>query len=808
MNKKKILKLIAFIMILSTVESCVNVHAVEKTSNNLLLSVNDGDTEQKYCDTYYDKDKETDVYVKKTVNPKVQKSIDISSLETQSSVKLVDDKATSETSSLYSYLIGVGKSDKVIYGHQNDTHHKAVLKDKDTNSDTKDLTGSIAGICGIDTLSLTGAELSLTDKEKQEGLDLITKAANLGIDAANEGGIITLSAHMPNFDLVAKKGKKDGKYELSGYSPNTTTGNVVGRIMPGGDLNEAFTQYLDMISDYAKKLEAAGVPVLFRPFHENNGSWFWWGKAFCDEEAYKNLYRYTVEYLRDTKNVHNFLYIYSPNGPFENEEDYLSRYPGDEFVDILAFDMYHDDPLSDTKADPWMKSFEDTINLVQKIADDRHKLSTVSETGVRYNGGATAVSGNANKNWFSDVSDIISKSSMPYYMVWANFDTENFFAPYMVDDTTGHEMINEFIRYYNDDKSIFANETGNYRDVECDAEKSPYKYGFITYPSSRNRILEPTTITASIKEYNGNVKFVLKNKNGTVIDTINAVLENGVYKGEITKDALDKMGKSIGTIELYCDDNKLDTIKALFNIKEPDKDPKTVDDFESYIGEKALLDLTWATNAGPGCSLLPELIEKNDGSGEYELKYNYKISNQKTSEGWAGMTKTVDADWSDCDALSLWFKPDGNGQKLVIQVTSGGEDFEVHLPEFAATTEAKVLTIPFSDFKGKNGGKLDLSHIEKMGIWCNTIVPENYNGIWTVDSSFYVDNIKAISSKNKSIGWVKKDNNWYYYTSENSIKTGWFKDSNGKWYYFNENGIMLSNTVIDGYKLDENGVWV
>ena len=217
------------------------------------------------------------VYVEKTNEPKSQNSIDVSKLDTKEEVKLVDENAIKEVGSLYSYLIGVGKSDKVLYGHQNDTHHKAILKDSGTNSDTKDVTGSIAAISGIDSLSLTGAELQLSDEEKEKGLDLITKAAELGIDTSKEGGIIAMSCHMPNFAEVAKKGKIDGKYDYSGYTPNVTTGDVVSRIMPGGDLNEAYTGYLDMVAEYAKKLENAGVPVLFRPFHENNGSWFWWG---------------------------------------------------------------------------------------------------------------------------------------------------------------------------------------------------------------------------------------------------------------------------------------------------------------------------------------------------------------------------------------------------------------------------------------------------------------------------------------------------------------------------------------------------
>lgn len=680
-----------------------------------------------------------DKYVEKTTTTTTQNIIDVSDLM-PSKVKLVDSSATSKTANLYSYLTGVGKSDYVLYGHQNDTHHKA--GNGPTNSDTKDITGSISAIVGIDALSLTGSELSLTDEEKAAGKDLISKAADLSIEASNEGGIITLSAHMPNFELVKEKGKdKNGNYDYSGYTPGTTTGNIVSRIMPGGDLNDVYVGYLDMLATYAHKLENAGVPVIFRPFHENNGSWFWWGKAYCDEEAYKNMYRYTVEYLRDTDKVHNFLYVYSPNGPFENEEDYLSRYPGDEFVDILAFDYYDDNPTEDASTDPWMASFKDTISLVQNIAKNKGKLSAVSEVGLRNNenNGFMALSGNADKDWFKHVADIISSSDMPYYMTWANFgETDGFFAPYMVSDTKGHEMINNFINYYNEDKSIFADGVEDYSSSAITKE-SAYSYGFITGPVSSSRILEPTIVTASVKEYDGQVKFVLKNKAGDAIETLNATKdENGIYSAAISQTILDKIGQTIGSIDLYSDDNKLDTIKAIFNIKEAEKDPKLVDNFESYSGEDALLQGVWSTNVGSGCSVTPKLDTNNKNSGDYGLAFNYKIA----PNGWTGITQSLDADWSGCDALQIWVKPDGKGQKLVIQLTSNGEDFEVWMPDFAATTEAKLLTIPFSQFKGKNNGTFDQAHIEKMGIWCNTI------GTDTVNSVIYFDDIKGVSSSN------------------------------------------------------------
>ncbi|EKQ56617.1 MULTISPECIES: glycosyl hydrolase [unclassified Clostridium] len=689
--------------------------------------------------------KSNSVYVKKEVESKPQEVVKPEDLKIPSGIKLVDSNATKATSGLYAYLMGIGKTYDVLYGHQNDTHKKAALKDSGSNSDTKDVTGSISAICGIDA-SFQAAEVHYTDQDKQNGIDEVTKGADLAIDTAKQGGIISVSAHMPNFELVKEKGKDaDGKYDYLEYSSNVTTGNIVQRIMPGGDLNDVYIGYLDRVAEFAHKLDAAGVPVLFRPFHENNGSWFWWGKGFCDEEAYKNLYRYTVQYLRDTENVHNFLYVYSPGGSFEGEDDYLSRYPGDEFVDVLGFDMYDSSPTADASTDPWMKSFEETVKLVSGIADKKGKLSAVSEVGINN----MPLNGNADKDWFQEISDIISPTSMSYYMVWSNEDTKSFFAPFMVNKTEGHEMINNFIKYYNNENSVFADGVGNYSSINANVE-APYSYGFITSPVSGNRILKPTQITASVKGYTGKVTFVLKNKQGQTIQTLEGKLSNGAYSAKIDQETLNKMGETLGTLELYCDSRLLDTADMLYNVPEPLSDPKSVDNFESYAGEDSLLQREWTTNAGSGCSVSPELsnVKSNLNSGKYGLEFKYKISTEKASEGWAGVTKSLGVDWSDCNALQFWCKPDGKAQKLVIQITSNGEAFEVHLPEFAGTTEPKLITLPFSQFVGKNNGVFNPAKIDGFGIWCNTIVPSGTTGTWTVDSSMYFDDIKAVKVNN------------------------------------------------------------
>ena len=270
--------------------------------------------------------------------------------------------------------------------------------------------------------------------------------------------------------------------------------------------------------------------------------------------------------------------------------------------------MYHDDPEEDSTKDPWMKSFEETLKLVQGVADDRGKLSAVSETGVRINGGGMPVTGNPNKQWFQDISNVISKSDMHYFMSWAYIDaTSNFFAPFMTSETKGHEMINDFIDYYNDENTIFADRIVDYSAAETSIDKNAYSYGYILSPNSRKRILEPTTIRAKVKIVEGEVKFNSKNKKGEIVDSIIAQNFDGIWTADITQELLDKIGPTTGTIELECGSKKLNYINAIFNIKEAEKNLRLVDDFESYLGDNNLLGGEWATISGPGCKVTPEL---------------------------------------------------------------------------------------------------------------------------------------------------------------------------------------------------------
>lgn len=381
-------------------------------------------------------------------------------------VTMVDGKADESAKSLYAYLKAMGDSKDVLFGQQYSFLQKAGSADL-SDSDTYDIVGDYAAIFGLDGLALSGNEFDAGRCNELYGTSYpetaaghVAATAYLSNKAIERGEIITLSLHMPNFSVVnaveTSAPETYARYDFSGYTPNTLTGDVANEILPGGKYNDAMNAYLDMVADYAKQVDGA---VLFRPFHENTGSWFWWGKAFCDPSTYQNIFRYTVEYLRDIKGVHNFIYVYGPGSEAESLADYAERYPGDSYVDMVGFDMYNTAPDVNSG---WMKDFEKELNLVAEFAANHNKLVAVTETGAANapakGDSQTALlrSGNKDLDWYNRVLNVVSKSQASYFLVWANFgQTSGFYTPYVVRRNSdgslyGHEMLDNFISYYNE----------------------------------------------------------------------------------------------------------------------------------------------------------------------------------------------------------------------------------------------------------------------------------------------------------------------------------------------------------------------
>lgn len=343
---------------------------------------------------------------------------------------------------LLSTLWDFSCSDSFMLGHQNAAHIGVSVKTKDgSESDIKKLTGKHPAVVGIDTLSFYGYEGKYNE--------LVTLVKNLN----KEGVIVTLSSHMPNFDM--------GGEMFFDYSSNVTDGNVGKRIMPGGDLNGKYIKFLDKIADFASEcidVYSERIPMIFRPFHEGNGDWFWWGKSSLSDEEYIKLYRYTVDYLRDIRGVRTILFCYSPNGPFTDSKDYLLRYPGDDYVDLLGFDYYNDRP---SYGDGFWESLKETMLTVSKIADSKDKPFAVTEIGLRtldsaseggYYEGLAPIDNNV-KDWFSQLLDLMISDPRTfraaYILFWANFSDVQFWVPYETMELR-HEMCDDFIKLASD----------------------------------------------------------------------------------------------------------------------------------------------------------------------------------------------------------------------------------------------------------------------------------------------------------------------------------------------------------------------
>ncbi|MDQ0193722.1 glycosyl hydrolase [Paenibacillus wynnii] len=402
-----------------------------------------------------------------------------------STVDFVDSKATAETKSLFTYLQDI-RGKNILFGQQHATTEGMSITEKNgTQSDSLNAVGAYPAVFGWDTLSLEGHEkpgVSGNFEQSRDNLIDVMKKAYA------QNGVLNLSSHMPNF--------------VTGGDFYDLKGNVVSTILPGGSNHQEFNQFLDNIADFATKLktdDGKPIPVIFRPFHEQSGSWFWWGAAFTTKDEYKEIYRYTVEYLRDQKGVHNFLYAYSPGGGFgDNEEKYLETYPGDEYVDIIGFDSYYNG-----EGQGWFDSVVKETKLVSKIADRKNKVAALTEFGYQ----KMQVSGNTTTDFYTRLATALKSDPdskrMAYMLTWANFGANSIYVPYPTGDPAHeHEMLADFKKFYDDEYSIFSNGvTGAYnRSVNAAVEKplmhiaSPTNQGTISTNTTkvRARVLNET----------------------------------------------------------------------------------------------------------------------------------------------------------------------------------------------------------------------------------------------------------------------------------------------------------------------------
>ena len=146
----------------------------------------------------------------------------------------------------------------------------------------------------------------------------------MAIDYARQGGLVTISAHLPNPANPNGGGLRDKGVDLDPL------------LTPGGDTRRRWMEELDLMADGLAELRDAGVVVLWRPFHEMNGNWFWWGGQ--DPATFHRLWKQMFDHFTTTRKLDNLIWVYGPN----HGDKVAAYYPGDRFADVVGLDAYTD----------------------------------------------------------------------------------------------------------------------------------------------------------------------------------------------------------------------------------------------------------------------------------------------------------------------------------------------------------------------------------------------------------------------------------------------------------------------------------
>lgn len=316
---------------------------------------------------------------------------------------MVDPNATLETVALF-YNLRKFSQTKFAVGQ-----HDAFNAFFSTSgiSDIKKTTGFDPAVLGSDFMFITDKSNPTNNWYVQQENKIIQDTK----DAYSKGIINIFCWHLrePN--------SEDSFYAKDMTSTQQQT--AFKSILPGGTKHDWYKLKLDKVASIANNLKDNNnklIPFIFRPFHEFDGSWFWWGASFCSPEEYKTVFHFTVDYLKNTKNVHNILYSFSPDNTYSNAAGYLSRYPGDGYVDVLGMDNYGD--FANNQGTTGANRANSKLKYLSDLAIEKKKIAALTETGYQVTSSIPPIS-----NWFSSyIYDAMTQNNvqLAFVMFWSN----------------------------------------------------------------------------------------------------------------------------------------------------------------------------------------------------------------------------------------------------------------------------------------------------------------------------------------------------------------------------------------------------
>lgn len=341
----------------------------------------------------------------------------------------IDPDASEKTRLLYQNLKQIQNSDNFMFGQEfynSFRYSSGAAHGTNTFSDSKEVTGAHPALLGSDF------HYYLDKDATERGFH--TEAVK---SAYQQGAVITFDWHL--------SGRGTTTYEYQEASKNLAN-NIVQNL--NGDRDWYFGELDKAIGIVNNDLVVDGerIPIIFRPLHEMNGGWFWWGSQATTAENYKALYKLTVDYI--TERTTSVLFCWSPNIPTN-----MTYFPGNEYVDVLGLDGYEFTAAS----------LRSNIAPLVDHAKAHGKVAVIAETGNRTNGGASPGDDAANywKNTMlpAIMDDPNGKAKrIAWVLTWINSSWSFPYVPHAGSSQTAKQS---FIDFKNSSNTLFLDEIPN-----------------------------------------------------------------------------------------------------------------------------------------------------------------------------------------------------------------------------------------------------------------------------------------------------------------------------------------------------------
>ena len=319
-----------------------------------------------------------------------------------------------------------------MFGHQDDPMYGLTWAYQNDSSDVKNTCGDYPAVMGFE---LGGIEMGDSLSLDSVPFSRITQEV---VSHYERGGIVTLSWHPRNPVTTTEEG---GTWP-AGTAWDVSDSTVVKSVLPGGQQHERFQLWMQRMSDFLATLKTSDgqpVPIIFRPWHENTGSWFWWGEKLCTAEEYKALWNMLQDKLT-ADGFSNLLWAYSPGMAADlTEEKFLERYPGDDRVQLVGIDGYQWGSKED-----FMSQLDQNLQMLCSFAEAHGKIAALTECGLKNLTDPTW--------WVSSLQPVAGKYPISYLLVWRNYKKE-WFGPSPSQPDAPY-----FLEFYNDPKTLFLNE--------------------------------------------------------------------------------------------------------------------------------------------------------------------------------------------------------------------------------------------------------------------------------------------------------------------------------------------------------------